>query len=60
LAGVEASSKALSMPPLSFGERFEDAYEVVFVLDDREQLATQMSVISNFFLLRLLFFDETS
>lgn len=43
-AGVEASSKALSMPPLSFGERFEDAYEVVFVLDDREQLATQMSV----------------
>ncbi|KAK9950742.1 hypothetical protein M0R45_006214 [Rubus argutus] len=41
-AGVEASSKALSMPPLSFGERFEDAYEVVFVLDVREQLATQI------------------
>lgn len=46
LAGVEASSKALSVPPLSFGEKFEDAYELVFVLDDREQLAAQMSVTS--------------
>ncbi|PRQ54978.1 putative ERCC4 domain, restriction endonuclease type II [Rosa chinensis] len=43
LAGVEASSKALSVPPLSFGEKFEDAYELVFVLDDREQLAAQIS-----------------
>ncbi|KAK9912942.1 hypothetical protein M0R45_036774 [Rubus argutus] len=43
LAGVEASSRALSVPPLSFGEKFEDAYELVFVLDDREQLATQIS-----------------
>ncbi|KAM5558278.1 crossover junction endonuclease MUS81-like [Rosa sericea] len=41
-AGVKASSKALSMPPLSLGERFEDAYEVVFLLDDREQLAAQI------------------
>ncbi|KAL6125272.1 hypothetical protein ACLB2K_073331 [Fragaria x ananassa] len=43
LAGVEASLKALSVPPLSFGEKFEDAYELIFVLDDREQLATQIS-----------------
>ncbi|PQQ13140.1 crossover junction endonuclease MUS81 [Prunus yedoensis var. nudiflora] len=39
----EASSSVLSIPPLSFGERFEDAYEVILVLDDREQFATQGS-----------------
>ncbi|BFG20369.1 hypothetical protein CerSpe_066430 [Prunus speciosa] len=39
----EASSNVLSIPPLSFGERFEDAYEVILVLDDREQFATQGS-----------------
>ncbi|XP_024028052.1 crossover junction endonuclease MUS81 isoform X2 [Morus notabilis] len=33
----------LSMPPLSFGEIFEDAYEVVLVLDDREQFANKGS-----------------
>ena len=27
----------LSMPPLSFGEKFKDAYNVVLILDDREQ-----------------------
>jgi len=31
----------LSVPPLSFGERFEDAYEVILILDDREQFATK-------------------
>ncbi|CAN0863564.1 Crossover junction endonuclease MUS81 [Linum grandiflorum] len=29
----------LRMPPLGVGERFEDAYEVLLVLDDREQFA---------------------
>ncbi|XP_068344981.1 crossover junction endonuclease MUS81 isoform X2 [Pyrus communis] len=41
--GLEASSSVLSIPPLSFGERFDDAYEVILVLDDREQFATQGS-----------------
>ncbi|XP_050385475.1 crossover junction endonuclease MUS81 isoform X2 [Argentina anserina] len=43
MAGVEASLKALSAPPLSFGEKFEEAYELIFVLDDREQLANHIS-----------------
>ncbi|XP_021808848.1 crossover junction endonuclease MUS81-like isoform X2 [Prunus avium] len=43
LDNYEASSSVLSIPPLSFGERFEDAYEVILVLDDREQFATQGS-----------------
>ncbi|XP_054816441.1 crossover junction endonuclease MUS81 isoform X2 [Prosopis cineraria] len=34
---------SLSLPPLSLGERFEDAYEVILILDDREQFATQGS-----------------
>lgn len=38
----------LSMPPLSFGERFEDVYEVILILDDREQFATQGSVTCHF------------
>ena len=31
----------LSFPPLSLGDRFEDEYEVILILDDREQFATQ-------------------
>ncbi|XP_040992658.1 crossover junction endonuclease MUS81 isoform X3 [Juglans microcarpa x Juglans regia] len=41
--GLEGNMNVLSMPPLSFGERFEDAYEVTLILDDREQFATQGS-----------------
>lgn len=37
----ETKSNELAEPPLSFGERFEDAYEVILVLDNREQFATQ-------------------
>lgn len=42
-AGLEANMNALTMPPLTFGERFEDAYEVILILDDREQFAAQGS-----------------
>jgi hypothetical protein len=38
--GMEANMNVLSVPPLSFGEKFEDAYEVILILDDREQFAT--------------------
>ncbi|KAE8038325.1 hypothetical protein FH972_010848 [Carpinus fangiana] len=41
--GMEANMNVLSMPPLSFGEKFEDAYEVILILDDREQFATHGS-----------------
>jgi len=29
------------VPPLSLGEIFEDAYDIILILDDREQFATQ-------------------
>lgn len=35
--------KALVLPPLLFGERFVEAYEVILILDNREQFATQGS-----------------
>ncbi|XP_052172060.1 crossover junction endonuclease MUS81 isoform X2 [Diospyros lotus] len=41
--GVEANINILAMPPLRFGESFEEAYDVILVLDDREQFATQGS-----------------
>uniref|UniRef100_A0A7N0VDP7 Crossover junction endonuclease MUS81 n=1 Tax=Kalanchoe fedtschenkoi TaxID=63787 RepID=A0A7N0VDP7_KALFE len=41
MAGLNAN--VLSMPPLSIGERFEDAYQVILILDDREQFAAQGS-----------------
>ncbi|KAK4841777.1 hypothetical protein QYF36_010280 [Acer negundo] len=47
--GPETDMNALSMPPLSFGERFEDVYEVILILDDREQFATQGFVTSYFY-----------
>ncbi|BBG97084.1 Restriction endonuclease, type II-like superfamily protein [Prunus dulcis] len=37
----KASSNVFSLPPLSFGETFEDAYEVILISDDREQFATR-------------------
>ncbi|WJX30848.1 Crossover junction endonuclease mus81 [Trifolium repens] len=40
---VKSQMSILSVPPLSLGERFEDAYEVILILDDREQFATQGS-----------------
>lgn len=41
--GFGTRINALTMPPLRFGERFEEAYEVILILDDREQFATQGS-----------------
>lgn len=61
--GLESSLSVLSIPPLSFGERFEDAYEVILVLDDREQFATQGSVTYDFDICHICSFllnDETS
>ncbi|KAG8656694.1 hypothetical protein MANES_04G164000v8 [Manihot esculenta] len=43
LGDLEANLNILSMPPLSLGERFEDVYEVILILDDREQFAIQGS-----------------
>ncbi|WCJ39011.1 Crossover junction endonuclease MUS81 [Euphorbia peplus] len=41
--GQQAKMNTLSMPPLSLGEGFEDMYEVVLILDSREQFAVQGS-----------------
>ena len=38
---LDTNMNVLSLPPLSFGERFEDVYEVILILDDREQFAIQ-------------------
>ncbi|KAF4349988.1 hypothetical protein F8388_017566 [Cannabis sativa] len=40
---MEAGFNILSVPPLKFGERFEDVYEVILILDDREQFANKGS-----------------
>ena len=33
---VEEAVNILAMPPHRFGEKFEDIYDVVLILDDRE------------------------
>ncbi|KAJ4842727.1 hypothetical protein Tsubulata_046051 [Turnera subulata] len=43
LDGLLPSVNTLSMPPLSLGERFEDVYDVILILDDREQFAVRSS-----------------
>ncbi|KAK7271435.1 hypothetical protein RJT34_27341 [Clitoria ternatea] len=40
---LESKMNILNVPPLSLGERFEDAYDIILILDDREQFATQGS-----------------
>lgn len=39
----ESKSHVLSMPPLDVRERFEDAYGIILVLDDREHFASKGS-----------------
>ncbi|KAK2979199.1 hypothetical protein RJ640_027493 [Escallonia rubra] len=41
--GLGIKSNALRLPPLTFGERFGDLYQVILILDDREKFATQGS-----------------
>lgn len=41
--GLRLNEDALAMPPLRCGERFGDAYEVILILDDREQFASHGS-----------------
>ncbi|PSS09951.1 Crossover junction endonuclease [Actinidia chinensis var. chinensis] len=38
-----ANVNVLPMPPLRFGERFEETYDIILILDDREQFANQGS-----------------
>ncbi|XP_075474870.1 LOW QUALITY PROTEIN: crossover junction endonuclease MUS81-like [Primulina tabacum] len=40
---LESKSNTLAVPPLTLGEKFGDVYEVVLILDNREQFATQGS-----------------
>lgn len=34
-AGIKGND-ILAMPPYSFGEKFQDMYDVILILDDRE------------------------
>lgn len=37
--GMESNRNILAMPPHRSGEKFEDVYDVILILDDREQFA---------------------
>lgn len=41
IQGSETKHNSLATPPLAFGEKFEDVYEVILILDNREQFAMQ-------------------
>ncbi|RZC66862.1 hypothetical protein C5167_010554 [Papaver somniferum] len=45
--GHDANMNALMMPPLKFGERFKDVYNVILILDDREHF-TKTAWTKNF------------
>lgn len=38
---LETRSNLLAAPPLANGEQFKDVYEVVLILDDREQFTSR-------------------
>lgn len=38
---LEIRSNLLAAPPLANGEQFKDVYEVVLILDDREQFTSR-------------------
>lgn len=37
--GTEGHRNTLAIPPRRFGEEFKDVYDVILILDDREQFA---------------------
>ena len=39
--GWQFESNVLTVPPLSYGEAFKDAYKVILILDDREKFTMQ-------------------
>jgi len=39
--GTEGVTTIPRLPPLRFGEAFEEVYDVILILDDREQFATK-------------------
>ncbi|CAH2077417.1 unnamed protein product [Thlaspi arvense] len=41
--GTEGITNIPCLPPLTFGEAFEESYQVILILDDREQFATKGS-----------------
>ncbi|KAL8542194.1 hypothetical protein ACS0TY_003164 [Phlomoides rotata] len=43
IRGLESKHNSIAMPPLELGEKFGDVYEVILILDNREQFATQGS-----------------
>ncbi|XP_019089376.1 PREDICTED: crossover junction endonuclease MUS81-like [Camelina sativa] len=47
--GTEGVTTIPRLPPLRFGEVFEEAYDVIMILDDREQFATKgsRSIVDN-------------
>ncbi|EFH44959.1 hypothetical protein ARALYDRAFT_916322 [Arabidopsis lyrata subsp. lyrata] len=47
--GTEGVTTITRLPPLRFGEAFEEAYDVILLLDDREQFATKgsRSIVDN-------------
>jgi len=40
---VEQDMKVLAMPPRRFGEKFEETYDVILILDDRENFGSVCS-----------------
>ncbi|KAG7604335.1 ERCC4 domain [Arabidopsis thaliana x Arabidopsis arenosa] len=47
--GTEGVATIPRLPPLRFGEAFEEVYDVILILDDREQFATKgsRSIVDN-------------
>ncbi|EOA18708.1 hypothetical protein CARUB_v10007286mg [Capsella rubella] len=47
--GTKGVTTIPRLPPLKFGEAFEEAYDVILILDDREQFATRgsRSIVDN-------------
>lgn len=42
-SSLPSDTNIRGLPPLTFGEAFEEAYQVILILDDREQFATKGS-----------------
>ncbi|ESQ54193.1 hypothetical protein EUTSA_v10024809mg [Eutrema salsugineum] len=45
--GTGGTTNVPRLPPLTFGEAFEEAYQVIMILDDREQFATKGKKVEN-------------
>ena len=54
-SGINCRESSLAMPPCTSGESFEKVYDVILLLDDRENFGSVQNILVLFFLFHSMY-----